>query len=66
MLYFGLYVTFQPHVRHILANWRHILAHRTSRFGPVAMPTNEHPHLPTPTNWHGPKVIFGGKALMKK
>ena len=43
MLHFAPYVTFQPCVRQILA-------HCTSPFGPVAMPTNEHPH-PYPLAW---------------
>ena len=56
MLHFAPHVTFQPCVRQILA-------HCTSPFGPVAMPTNEHPPPPPPIIH--PKVIWGGKALKK-
>ena len=64
MLHFGLYVTFQPCVHKILAHCTSCLAHCTSLFGPVAMPTNEHPTPPpTPTPWHRPTVFFGWKSI---
>ena len=66
MLHFGPYVTFQPRVRPFWPTVRHFLAHCTSLFGPVAMPTNKYSPTLTPIPCHGPKVILDRKALKKR